>query len=104
MGDTRRFAERMGLIGMEPRGELSSTGYALANPGEKYLVLQPSETAEALTVTLEPSTYSLQWFSVNGRETKSAGEVRIESRGGTSFAAPFEEAGPAVLYLKAVGR
>ena len=104
MGDTRRFAERMGLVGMEPRGELSSTGYVLANPGEEYLVLQPSETAEALTVTLEPSTYSLQWFSVNGRETKSAGEVRIESRSGTRFAAPFEETGPAVLYLKAVGR
>lgn len=104
MGDTRRFAERMGLLRMEPRGELCSTGYALANPGEEYLVLQPSETAEALTVTLEPSTFSVQWFSVNGRETKSVGEVRIESRGGTSFTVPFAEAGPAVLYLKAVGR
>ena len=104
MGDTRRFAERMGLLGMEPRGELCLTGYALANSGEEYLILQPSETAEAITVTLEPSTYSVQWFSVNARETKSAGEVRIESRGGTSFAAPFAEAGPAVLYLRRVGR
>ena len=39
MGDTLRFAERMNLIAMEPRGDLSSTGYALANPGEEYLVL-----------------------------------------------------------------
>ena len=23
---------------MEPRGDLTSTGYALANPGEEYLV------------------------------------------------------------------
>src|SRR5215207_602693 len=105
MGDTRRFAERIGLVGMEPRGELCSTGYALANPSEEYLILQPSETAEALTVTLDPSTYSVQWFSVNGRETKSAGEVKIKSRGGiTTFRAPFAEDGPAVLYLKAVGR
>jgi hypothetical protein len=63
MGDTLRFAERMQLIEMEPRGDLSSTGYALANPGEEYLVLEPSGTA-----------------------------------------APFAAAGPAVLYLKKVGR
>jgi hypothetical protein len=104
MGDTLRLAREIGLIAMEPRGEHSSTGYALANPGEEYLVLQPSETAEALTVTLEPSTYSVQWFNVNDRETKSVGEVRIESRGGTTFTAPFAEAGPAVLYLRRVGR
>ena len=104
MGDTLSFAERLNLIAMEPGGDLSSTGYALANPGEEYLVLQPSETADAFTVTLEPSTYSVQWFSVNGRETMSASEVSIESHGGTSFAAPFAGAGPAVLYLKAVAR
>ena len=34
MGDTLRFAERMNLVEMEPRGDLSSTGYALANPGK----------------------------------------------------------------------
>jgi hypothetical protein len=30
MGDTLRFAARMNLIEMEPRGDLSSTGYARA--------------------------------------------------------------------------
>jgi len=104
LGDTLRFAKRLNLIAMEPRGELSSTGYVLANPGEEYLILQPRETAEALSVRLEPSTYSVEWFSVNGRQTKSVDEVRIESRGGTSFTAPFAEAGPAVLYLRRVGR
>jgi Family of unknown function (DUF6298) len=104
LGDTLRFAERLNLIAMEPRGELSSTGYVLANPGEEYLVLQPSETSSPFTVTLEPATYSVEWFSVNGRETKSVDEVSIESRGGTSFTAPFAEAGPAVLYLRRVGR
>jgi hypothetical protein len=103
MGDTLRFAREMGLITMEPRGDLSSTGYALANPGEEYLVLQPSETAEAFTVTLEPSTYSVLWFSVNGRETKSAGTVKAEDGGHTTFAVPFAEGGPAVLHLKRDG-
>jgi hypothetical protein len=103
MGDTLRFAERLNLMAMEPHGELSSSGYALANPGEEYLVLQPRETSEALSVRLEPSTYSVEWFSVNGRETKDAGTVEVEDGGNTTFTAPFAEAGPAVLYLRRVG-
>ena len=72
MGDTRRYAERMGLIDMEPRGDLSSTGYALANPGVEYLVLQPSRPA-AFTVTLEPGTYAVEWFDVDERGTGAGG-------------------------------
>ena len=41
MGDTRRYAERIGLIDMQPRRDTASTGYALANPGSEYLVLEP---------------------------------------------------------------
>ncbi|MDQ3923467.1 MAG: hypothetical protein M3309_06030, partial [Actinomycetota bacterium] len=104
LGDTRRFAERVSLIAMESRGDLSSTGYVLANPGEEYLILQPSETADPFTVTLEPSTYSVQWYSVGSRETEGAGEVTVEDHKSTSFTAPFAEAGPAVLYLSRVGR
>jgi len=104
MGDTRRFAERLDLVAMEPRGELSSTGYALANPGEEYLVLQPLETADPFTVTLEPCTYSVQWHSVGSRQTEDVGKVTVEDGSSTTFTAPFEEASPAVLYLKRVGR
>ena len=43
--ETRRFAERMHLIDMRPRDDLSSTGYVLANPGREYLVLQPTAAA-----------------------------------------------------------
>ena len=102
MGDTLRFAREMDLAGMEPRGDLSSTGYALANPGEEYLVLQPSETAEPFTVTLEANAYSVRWHSVRSREAKGADKAIIESPDGTTFEAPFAEAGPTVLHLKAV--
>lgn len=103
MGDTLRFAQRMKLIQMEPRGDLTSTGYALANPGKEYLVLKPSETADPFTVTLDAGTYTAEWFSVDSRETLGAGKVMVE-RATISFSAPFEAAGPAVLYLKKVGR
>ncbi len=104
MGDTLRFAERMKLVEMEPRGDLSSTGYALASPGKEYLVLDLGETADPFTVTLAAGTYAVQWYSVNSRETVGAGTVTVESPTTTSFSAPFEAAGPAVLYLETAGR
>ncbi len=98
MGDTLGFARRMGLLEMTPRGELSSTGYALANPGREYLVLQPAGGAEPFTVTLEPGRYHAEWFAVDGRNTTAAGPVTVQGPGPVGFAAPFA-AGPAVLYL-----
>jgi hypothetical protein len=102
LGDTLRFAKKMNLIAMEPRGELSSTGYVLANPGKEYLVLEPSETAEPFTVTLAAGTYIVEWFSVNGRETKNANKLTVKLEGTIRFTAPF--AGPSVVYLMQVGR
>ena len=103
MGDTRRFAEQMNLIRMQPRDDLSSTGYALANPGQEYLVLQPSGVAGSFTVLLEPGTYSAEWFSIKGRQTLPGNETTVESAKATSFSAPSEAFGPTVLYLKRVG-
>ena len=100
MGDTRRFAERMRLIEMEPRGELSSTGYALANPGQEYLVLQPRATADPFTARLAAGTYAVEWFGVASRQTTGAGEVTVEGDEDRAFTAPFAETEPAVLYLR----
>jgi hypothetical protein len=104
MGDTLRFAERMDLIELEPREDLSSTGYALANPGEEYLILQPSGAAGPFTVMLEPGTYSAEWFSIEGRQTVPGEATTVDPSMGTSFSAPSEASGPTVLYLKKVGR
>lgn len=102
MGDTRRFAGRLNLIEMQPHDELSSTGYALANPGEEYLVLEPGETTEPFTVTLEAGTYLVEWYSLNSRETKDAGKVAVPESEGISFTAPAGQVGATVLYLKRV--
>ena len=45
MGYSRRYADRMNLAAMTPRGVLSTTGYCLAAPGKEYLVYQPSQGA-----------------------------------------------------------
>jgi hypothetical protein len=99
MGDTLRLAERIGLLEMQPLGDLSSTGYVLANVGMEYVVLQPNETADPFTVTLAPGTYAVEWFSVESRETLLGGEVTIECLDTVSFSPPFVTADPVVLYL-----
>ncbi len=101
MGDTLRFADRMHLIDMEPRDDLTSTGYALANPGQEYLVLQPNGGEGSFTVHLEPGTYAAEWFGITDRRTVPGGATTVERSSATSFSPPPELSGPAVLYLKA---
>src|SRR5262249_1649705 len=99
MGDTRRYANKINLIEMEPSGDLSSTGYALANPGKEYLILQPRESADPFTVKLETGTYTVEWFDINRRAAKELGKLIVDSNGSAQFTPPFTEAGPEVLYL-----
>ena len=100
MGDTLSWASRMKLIEMAPLSDLSSTGYALANPGEEYLVLQPNETADLFTVMLEAGTYTAEWFDVTSRQTEAGGEISVESLGDVTFTTRGATSGPIVLYLK----
>jgi hypothetical protein len=104
MGDTRRFAERVDLVEMEPRGDLSSTGYVLADPGNEYLVLQPSDTPDPLTVSLAAGRYSVRWYSVLARRNIGTDKVTAASPGATTFEPSSEPDGPVVLYLRRVGR
>ena len=43
----------------------------------------------------------IMYYFIN--PTKDAGMVEVEDDGHTTFAAPFAEAGPAVLHLKREG-
>jgi hypothetical protein len=104
MGDTRRFAERMNLIEMRPHGDLSSTGYMLANPGQEYLVLEPSEDAAVFRVTIAPGTYAVQWYNTNTRETVDEGKLTVANAIAINFSAPFEAVSPVVLYLSNIER
>ena len=96
MGDTRRYAERMNLIEMQPRDDLASTRFALANPGREVLVLQPDDGS--FRVTLEAGAYEVEWYSVDTRETQR-GDDLTSHNGETTLRAPF--AGPCVVYLRA---
>jgi hypothetical protein len=93
MGNTLRYANRMNLALMTPQGDLSSTGYCLANTGVEYLVYQPA--SEGFTVRLAPGNYSLEWFNPSTGTASAGGSV---SGGATqTFVPPFPS--DAVLYL-----
>jgi len=95
MGYTRLYADKMSLAEMVPRAELSSTGYALANPGSEYLVYAPE--GGSFSVSLSAGTYSYEWF--NPRSGSVAFTGTIDVPGGCQwFTSPF--GGDAVLYLK----
>ena len=100
MGDTLRWASRMKLIEMVPHSNLSSTGYALANPGEEYLILQPDEAAQPFTVALEAGTYTVEWFNITNRQAETDSEVSVERPGIITFTPKAVSSGPVVLYLK----
>ncbi|HEX4816751.1 MAG TPA: hypothetical protein VFV66_28760 [Nonomuraea sp.] len=101
MGDTRRYAEMIDLVRMPPRGELSSTGYALADPGKEYLILQPSETSKTFTAELSAGRYTAHWYAVNERTSQPGDEMTVPSDGLVTFAVPSTVYGPVVLHLAA---
>src|SRR2546427_1827473 len=95
MGDTRRYADKTNLAAITPRGDLASTGYALANRGSEYLVYQ-SGSGE-FTVDLVAGSYSIEWFNPKTGTEVGSGTITA-SDGFTLFTPPF--GGEAVLYLK----
>jgi hypothetical protein len=101
IGDTRRLADRIGLVDMIPAGELASGGYALANPGMEYVVLQPADTGGELTLQMPPGAYAVEWFSLEDREWTDGEPVTVESQSATAFRPP--QPSGSVLYLKRTG-
>jgi hypothetical protein len=98
MGDTRRLADRVDLARMEPRGDLSSTRFVLADPGHAYLVLEPTASSAEFTVRLPAGQYDVEWLGITSRETSSAGRLQVEDDA-ARFVSPFADE-PAVLYLR----
>jgi hypothetical protein len=96
MGHTVSYSRRMNLARAIPHGELTSTTYALADPGVEYLVYQPA--SGAFTVTLPAGTYAFEWFNPVAGTVAGSGLVLVSS-GPSTFTPPFP--GDAVLYLSA---
>jgi hypothetical protein len=96
LGDIRRLADRVDLARMVPASSVSSTGYALANPGTEYVIFQPE--SGGLTVDLPAGEYAVEWFSLAGRAWTAAEDVTVGDAGATQFEPP-SAVGSWVLHL-----
>jgi hypothetical protein len=97
MGDTRRYAEKMGLAAMTPRPELASTHYCLANPGEEYLVYLPEGGSVTLNLCGAKGKFAVEWFLPQVART-FPGAYPLPGGDYVVTAAPYT--GDAVLYLR----
>jgi hypothetical protein len=82
------------LAAMNPSTSISSSGFALENPGIAYLVYEPN--GGSFTVNLRPGRYKYEWFNPSAALVTDTGFVSA-SGGDRSFTPPFS--GDAVLYL-----
>jgi hypothetical protein len=99
LSQTRTYAEKADLASMAPRGDLSSTGYALANPGSEYILYAPS--GGSFSADVQGGSYSYEWFSPISGSVAESGSITAPG-GSQVFTPPFS--GEAVLYLRsAVG-
>ncbi|MEK7571624.1 MAG: DUF6298 domain-containing protein [Patescibacteria group bacterium] len=94
MGDVIAYSKKIDLNTTVPHGELTSTAYALVNPGSEYLVYQPG--SGGFTVDVGAGSYTVEWFNPVTQATQAASTI---SGGSTmTFTPPFS--GAAVLYLR----
>ena len=100
MGQTLRYARRMNLAAMRPRGNLASTKYCLANPvktGSEYLVYLPDGGMVTVDLSAAHGRLAVEWFDCATGKTSS--DETVDGGAKRDFTAPF--AGATVLYLRA---
>jgi hypothetical protein len=85
---------------MEPRPALSSTGFALAYPGQEYLVLEPTGDGNDFSVELPAGRYDVEWLGITSRQSSDQGALQVDEVVSAPFVSPFAGE-PAVLYLRA---
>ena len=81
MAQALALSRRINLARSTPQGELSSTGYGLAEPGVSYVVFVPEGGDIEVDLTAAPSSFQVEWHNVaSGKITKAdsvAGDARL---------------------------
>ncbi len=99
LGYTLSYANRINLVAMQPRGDLASTDYCLANPvkhGAEYLVYLPTGGSAVVDLAIAQGELAVEWFNPNNGLMTSG--IKTTGGGNRTFIAPFD--GDAVLYIR----
>jgi len=95
LGQTKLYADKLNLNRVMPYGELSSTGYCLADPGQQYLVYQPESGLFKLSLHGAVGPFSVEWFYPETGETISGRSFK----GGAAIDFTPPKPGEVVLFL-----
>ncbi len=98
LGYALTLARRINLVAMQPRGDLASTGFCLANPvasGAEYLVYLPAGGSVTVDLTATPGPLTFEWFLPGTGQTVAGGTTS----GGASHTFTAPAPGDAVLYI-----
>jgi hypothetical protein len=98
LGFVQRCARRIDLAFMNPRPELVSTGYCLADPGRHCLVYIPSGGLVTVDLTSMPGELAIEWFDPRRDAAWSGDRIRGGAR--QEFRSPFRRDG--VLWIRSV--
>lgn len=94
LGKARSYTRRMNLAASEPRLDLASSGYCLAEPGRCYLVFSPGGTS--VDLDLPKGTYRAEWY--DPLSDKSIAVARVT--GGTRRRIDNPFSADAVLFVE----
>jgi hypothetical protein len=97
MANTLRLAHQIDLAAMEPGPDVSSTGYALVDRGDRYLVYQPDGGPFRVDLRGVDRTLVGRWL--NPATGRFGPGTRVSGGAWLGFQPPSE--GPAVLFLAA---
>jgi len=95
LGYARTLAERIDLAHMTPRGDLASTGFCLAKPGEEYVIYLPAKADVTVDLTEAQGKLNVEWTNASTGETAPAAPVE----GGAKVRLGCPVDGDAVLRL-----
>ena len=96
LGRAKRYADKINLNRMIPYGELCSTGYVLADPGEEYLIYAPEAGQFRLKLYGAPGPFQVEWYDPNKDETFAGPDLIGD--GAVDITPPY--LGEIVMYLK----
>ncbi len=95
LGDARRYALRMDLRRTVPRGDLVSTGYCLADPGQAYLAYLPEGGQVTIDLRDTKGAFQLEWFDTMAHCV--VGQNSVEAGRSQRLTSPC--AGESALFL-----
>jgi uncharacterized protein YjdB len=96
LGWARSYASRINMAAAVPRGDLASTGYALAVVGTEYLVFQPSGGSVSVNLAGVAGARTVEWFNTSNGQTVIGASVN--GGGWVTISAPFSGAWVAYIH------